>query len=67
MFLEMIAIINLNLFIIMKKINIYNNYYIIIDITINIIYLHLIINLFNNRIENFISRKLFLLFFLSFI
>ena len=51
----------------MKKINIYNNYYIIIDITINIIYLHLIINLFNNRIENFISRKLFLLFFLSFI
>ena len=52
MFLEMIAFINLNLFIIMKKINIYNNYYIIIDITINIIYLHLIINLFNNRIKN---------------
>ena len=55
-----------NLLVIMKNITIYDNYYIIIDIIINIIYLHLIIITFNNIIKNYISITFILFVFLSF-
>ena len=55
-----------NLLDIKKNINIYYNYYIIINIIINIIYLHFIIITFNNIFKNYISIIIILFVFLSF-
>ena len=55
-----------NLLDIKKNINMYDNYYIIINIIINIIYLHFIIITFNNIFKNYISIIIILFVFLSF-